>query len=136
MNISARCEYACRALVELSLLPAGGTITSGQIADRRHIPEKYLVHIMLQLKRVGLVRSVRGAQGGYHLSRPATEITLLDIVQAIDGPILHPLPVNDEWAEQLRPAWQDIGKSISSLLRGITLQDITHKASLTHMYYI
>lgn len=136
MNISARCEYACRALVELALLPTGATITSGQIADRRHIPEKYLVHIMLQLKRAGLVRSIRGAQGGFTLGRQATDITLLDIVQAIDGPILHPLPVNDEWAEQLRPAWQEVAKSLSSLLRGITLQDVAHKASLTHMYYI
>ena len=67
--------------------PSEDPLTAVQIAEKRNIPEKYLVHILLQLKRAGLVRSVRGAQGGYLLARPSSEITLFDIVQAIDGAV-------------------------------------------------
>src|SRR5690606_1023379 len=96
MNISSRCEYACRAIVELARHEhTEEPLTAVFIAERRQIPEKYLVHILLQLKRAGFVRSVRGAQGGYLLAQSADEITLLDIIQAIDGPILDPLPVDD-----------------------------------------
>ncbi|HRZ17439.1 MAG TPA: Rrf2 family transcriptional regulator, partial [Candidatus Hydrogenedentes bacterium] len=96
MNISARCEYACRAMAELALHHGdGAVITVQELANRRHIPEKYLVHILLQLKRAGLVASVRGAQGGYSLSESPDRITLLQIVAAIDGPVLTPLPVDE-----------------------------------------
>ena len=96
MNISSRCEYACRAIVELALHePAAQPYTVERIAESRHVPEKFLVHILLQLKRAGIVRSVRGARGGYLLARTPDDITLLDIVRAVDGPVLDPLPVKD-----------------------------------------
>lgn len=113
-----------------------GTITSVQIADQRHIPEKYLVHILLQLKRAGLVRSVRGAQGGYKLARAPETITLLDIVEAIDGPILSPLPVNDLMSQQMRPAWEDVASGIEQVLRETTVRQILDKSASAIMYYI
>ncbi len=137
MNISSRCEYACRAMVELAMrLESKETVTSVTIAERRHIPEKYLVHILLQLKRAGLVRSIRGAQGGYMLGRDPETILLLDIIEAIDGPVLSPLPVDDEMSNKLRPIWENVAKNIEKHLSGITLRQIMDKAALPNMYYI
>ena len=137
MNISSRCEYACRAMVELAMrLESKETVTSVTIAERRHIPEKYLVHILLQLKRAGLVRSIRGAQGGYVLGRSPESIMLLDILEAIDGPVLSPLPVDDDMSNKLRPVWEDVSRNIENLLSNISLRQILDKASLPNMYHI
>ncbi|HNR31484.1 MAG TPA: Rrf2 family transcriptional regulator [Candidatus Hydrogenedentes bacterium] len=137
MNISSRCEYACRAVIELAVhQEAQETITSVTIAEKRHIPEKYLVHILLQLKRAGIVRSVRGAQGGYMLSRPAEDISLLDIVQAIDGPVLDPLPVDDDQSDELRPTWRKVARGIEESLAAITVREIADAAGATEMYFI
>ena len=137
MNISARCEYGCRAIVELThhqheVRP----LTSVQIAELRNIPEKYLVHILLQLKRAGLVKSIRGAQGGYLLGKGPDEITLHDIVRAIDGPILDPLPVEDSADEDLEPTWLDVASRITTVLSDITVRDIIDRATKTEMYHI
>jgi len=137
MNISSRCEYACRAVVELACHEnSEAPITALQIADRRGIPEKYLVHILLQLKRAGLVKSIRGAQGGYLLARTPDEITLLDLVQAIDGPILDPLPVEDEGGADLRLSWREIAVGIESCLAAVTVRQILNRAAKGEMYYI
>lgn len=137
MNISSRCEYAARAIVELARNPrAEEPLTATYLAERRQIPEKYLVHILLQLKRAGLVRSVRGAQGGYLLGRDPEDITLFDIVQAIDGPILDPLPVDDTAGSDLRAAWRRSAKDIAEVLQRTTVRDIVDKATKADMYYI
>jgi Rrf2 family protein len=137
MNISSRCEYACRAVIELALHhEAPEPMTSQVIAERRHIPEKYLVHILLQLKRAGIVRSIRGAQGGYKLSQSAEEISLLNIVNAIDGPVLDPLPVNDVQSEELRPAWRDVARQIEELLSNTTVRQLVDNIDTANMYYI
>lgn len=137
MNISARCEYACRAAVELGLRHGAQTnMTSQDIAERRSIPEKYLVHILLQLKRAGIVRSVRGAQGGYLLARPPEEVRLLDIVEAIDGPTLDPLPVDDPDSDALKRAWEEVAERIRAVLAETTVRHLMEKASNIDMYYI
>lgn len=137
MNISSRCEYACRALLELATTAAGQQPTpSLVIAERRQIPEKYLVHILLQLKRAGLVRSLRGAQGGYVLARDAGEITLLDIVEAIDGPLFQPMPGAEPASRELLPAWTAVAGEVSAVLKSITLGAILEQASGEAMYYI
>ncbi len=137
MNISSRCEYAARAMVELARRAhLDEPVTALFIAERRNIPEKYLVHILLQLKRAGLVRSVRGAQGGYLLAQSPDEITLLDIVQAIDGPVLDPLPVDDAGGSDLRPIWREAAEGIERELRSITVRDIVDRAAKANMYYI
>lgn len=112
------------------------TVASACIAGRRQIPEKYLVHILLQLKRAGLVRSVRGAQGGYILSRGAEQITLLDIVEAIDGPVLDPIPASENGGESLSSAWKEVALRIEAVLQKFTLRQIADGASVRHMYYI
>ncbi len=137
MNISSRCEYACRAMLELAQHEASQvTVTAEAIAVQRHIPEKYLVHVLLQLKRSGLVNSVRGAQGGYLLRRPASEITLLDVVTAIDGPLLAPLPVQDEASAHLAPIWREVAAAMAAELSRTTLQDMVERTEDTHMFHI
>lgn len=111
-------------------------LTAVVIAERRHIPEKYLVHILLQLKRAGLARSVRGAQGGYLLAKSPDTITLLDIVQAIDGPILSPHPVEDQGGADLEPMWREVAEGIARVLSSVCLRDILDQSARTDMYYI
>ncbi len=137
MNISSRCEYACRAAVELGYHASSDEpLTAQTIAERRAVPEKYLVHILLQLKRAGLVRSVRGAQGGYLLAKSPEDITLLDVVTAVDGPILEPLPVDGEGSQELSHAWKSVRKGVESVLSKVTLQAILDRADTGNMYYI
>lgn len=137
MNISSRCEYACRAVVELASQGVGTEpLTAECIAERRDIPEKFLVQILLQLKRAGIVVSVRGARGGYRLARPPEEITLLDLVEAVDGPVLNPLPVQDGKCEDLKAGWRDVARQVEAVLRAITVHQLQERARKSAMYYI
>lgn len=111
-------------------------VTAVAIAERRNIPSKYLVHILILLKRAGLVRSVRGAQGGYMLCKSPEDITLLDIVEAIDGSVLDPLPVDDNAGTDLEPVWKDAALELSNVLRSYRIRDIIDNASPSDMYYI
>ncbi len=137
MNISSRCEYACRAMAELARHEnTSEPLSAVHIAAKRGIPEKYLVHILLQLKRAGLVRSVRGAQGGYLLARSPEEVTLHDIIRAIDGPVLEPLPLEDDGDRDVEPAWREVALRIGAVLDDITVRDILERANKAEMYYI
>lgn len=88
MRVSTRGDYACRALLSLTLHAADGTPTSVRdIAERTGLPQPYLEQILLALKGAGLVRSKRGVGGGYVLARDPSEIRLSEIISAVDGPI-------------------------------------------------
>lgn len=137
MNISSRCEYACRAVVELAHHEnSSEPVTALHIAESKSIPEKYLVHILLQLKRAGIVRSIRGAQGGYLLAQSPDEISLCDIVRAIDGPILDPLPVEDNGSRELASTWKRVAERIGGVLEETTVRDILDQSATGNMYYI
>jgi Rrf2 family protein len=87
MRISAKAEYACLAVIELARSGTNGTPRRvREIAEAQGIPDRYLVHILLQLKVAGIVQSARGSDGGYHLVRRAEDISVADIIQVIDGP--------------------------------------------------
>jgi Rrf2 family protein len=137
MNISSRCEYACRAVYELARgYRSGEPTTATHIAEQRGIPEKYLVHILLQLKRSGIVRSVRGAQGGYLLDRQPGEITLRDVVIAVDGPVFEPLSGGGDELPELTFAWKEVADGIEEVLAKTTFQSLLDRASPSGMYYI
>lgn len=137
MNISSRCEYGCRAAMELAYHAGDAEpVTVERIAARRHIPEKFLIHILLQLKRAGIVRSVRGARGGYLLAKPPEGVSLLDIVRAIDGPILTPLPVKDGGSSDMAPVWREVAGGVAAVLQERTLKDILERGDRSSMYYI
>ena len=88
-TVPSRIRYALRALIRLAeRVPSTGPLALHQIAGEEKIPVKYLESIFTQLRRAGIVQSVRGAEGGYLLARPPEEITILEILQAVEGPVL------------------------------------------------
>src|ERR1700689_1539587 len=87
MRLSARADYALRAAIELAAAGTGH-VTADQLARAQQIPGKFLETILTQLRRAGLIRSQRGPDGGFWLARPAAEISLADIIRAIDGQLL------------------------------------------------
>ena len=137
MNLSSRCDYAVRAVVELGRR-AGveKPCTATTIADEQNIPEKYLVHILLQLKRAGIVRSIRGAQGGYLLERPPGAVNLLDVVTAVEGPVLDPPPGNDTASDEVVMAWKKVARGLSEALEAVSIQSILDDAAKPDMYFI
>ena len=87
MRLSARADYALRAAIELAAA-SSGHVTADQLARAQQIPGKFLETILTQLRRAGLIRSQRGPDGGFWLARPAAEISLAEIIRAIDGQLL------------------------------------------------
>jgi Rrf2 family protein len=86
MNLSAKTEYACLAMLQLAVdFESGEPVQIRHIADQNGIPARFLVQILLQLKGAGLVASTRGAAGGYRLARPPREISLGDVIEVIEG---------------------------------------------------
>src|SRR5262245_41556822 len=87
MKLSSKGEYGLLAMIDLALHVERGPVQSFQIAQRHDIQKQYLAQLLLILKKAGLIESSRGRQGGYQLARPTPEITLLDIITALEGPI-------------------------------------------------
>ena len=85
MRVSAKVDYALRAMLELAA--ADGLVKAERIASAQGIPQKFLENILLELRRSELVTSQRGVEGGYALGRPAGEITVADVIRAVEGPI-------------------------------------------------
>lgn len=88
MELSRQADYAIRAMMDLAEIPDGELSQTREIARRQQIPEKYLPTIIRTLARAGLIRTLRGSHGGIALAMPAAKITLRDVVEAIDGPVL------------------------------------------------
>lgn len=137
MNISGRCDYACRAMLELAVRRDTGAPVSAQvIAEQRAIPEKYLTHILLQLKRSNLVHSMRGAQGGYMLTLPPNRISLLQIIESIDGPLMTPVKQENVEYHELDLVWETLAGQIGAVLAGYTLDKMLETTSKNNMFHI
>jgi Rrf2 family protein len=95
MKTTAAARYALRALAHLGALDGNPTVTSHDIARAHGIPEKFLLKVLKHLATAGLLHSNKGPHGGYRLARPAKSITLLEIVEAVDGPVRGVAPVVD-----------------------------------------
>ena len=137
MKVSTRGDYASRALLSLALHGAESTPTSVRdIADRTGLPQPYLEQILLALKGAGLVRSKRGVGGGYVLARLAEEITLAQIVSAVDGPIVagdfgepHTGGACDHEGQcVLLAVWAEVGERMRTHLQSFTLADMVDQA--------
>ena len=132
MRVSAKVDYALRAMVELAVAPPGLT-TAEQLASAQRIPPKFLESILSQLRSAGLVASQRGAVGGYQLARPAEEISVADVIRELEGPIAtvrgeRPDDLEYEGAaEGLRDVWLDLRTQIRGVLEQTTLADLVHK---------
>jgi Rrf2 family iron-sulfur cluster assembly transcriptional regulator len=137
VKVSTRGDYASRALLSLALHADIPTPTSVRdIAERTGLPQPYLEQILLALKGAGLVRSKRGVGGGYVLARRPEEITLGDIVSAVDGPIVagdFGVPHQDGACDHegqcvLLAIWAEVGEHMRRHLDGSTLADIAAMA--------
>ena len=125
VKVSAKSDYAVRALLELA--QAGdGPVKGEQLAQSQDIPLKFLENILGDLRHAGLVRSQRGAEGGYWLARPADEITLAEIIRAVEGPLANVRGVRPDAityqgaAEPLKDVWIAVRASLRSVLEAVT----------------
>lgn len=129
MRVSAKVDYALRACAELAA--AGeGPIKGERLAQAQEIPLKFLENILLDLKHAGLVQSQRGAEGGYWLSQPPEEISLADVIRAVEGPIANVRGLRAEQVEYggpaapLREVWVAVRANLRSVLETVTLADL------------
>jgi Rrf2 family protein len=130
VRISVKVDYAVRAMVQLAAVSSEEPVKADTIARAQDIPLKFLLGILSDLKRAHLLRSQRGAEGGYWLARPAEEISLADVIRAIDGPLAN---VHDTSlaalaypgpAEHLREVWMAVRTSLRSVLEVVSLADL------------
>lgn len=142
MNLSAKTEYACLAMLELAARHhAREPVRIKDIADRHGIPSRFLVQILLQLKSAGFASSTRGASGGYQLAREPADISLADIIEAVEGPLTpRRTPAEDSTPTTriLHETWEEIADIERRMLQDLTLADLTEKlrTKAERMYYI
>jgi Rrf2 family protein len=133
MRLSARVDYALRAVAELAVAaaaPSRTVLTAEQVARAQEIPPKFLESILLQLRRAGVVQAQRGPDGGYWLARPAEEINLAEIIRVIDGPLAHVRGHRPEdlgyhgAAAALQEVWIALRASEREILESVSVADV------------
>lgn len=145
MELSCKNEYALSALIELAAHYGNGEpLQIRQISAQQQIPDRYLEQLLATLRRCGLVRSQRGAKGGYVLSREPWKINLLEVMNCLEGSDSQPnesdaIPKTAEGAV-IREVWKEAHQAANSVLQRYTLQDLCEKRNarrqLDIMYYI
>jgi Rrf2 family protein len=135
MQITRQADYALRAIYYLAKIGPGSRASTSQIAKEQHIPPSFLAKIISQLSVAGLLHTSRGARGGVMLARDVEDITMLDVVEAIDGPIMLNECVEDghgcDFEEDcpMRVMWVDIQNDIVSRLKGTTFSDLAKQTA-------
>ena len=129
VRISAKSDYAVRAATELAAA-GGGPVKGEALASAQDIPQKFLENILGDLRQAGIVRSQRGAEGGYWLARPAAEVTVADVIRAVDGPLASVRGQRPEdvvyagHASSLQTVWVAVRASVRSVTEHVTLADL------------
>ncbi|MBD8058126.1 Rrf2 family transcriptional regulator [Cellulomonas sp. JH27-2] len=130
MRVSAKADYAVRACAELAASPHGDAVAADVLAAGQGLPVSFVERILGDLRRAGVVASVRGRSGGYRLARPADEITLAEVIRAVDGPLV---TVRDERppslayegsAAALLDVWVALRVSVRGVLDEVTLASL------------
>ena len=139
MRMSAKAEYAVRAMTHLASLSPGVLVKTDDLAKAQGIPAQFLVDILSDLRADRLVRSHRGREGGYTLARPADQISIADVLRCIDGPLasvrdigLGDLPYSGPTVA-LTDVWRALRASMRSVLEGTTLADVAGGALPAHV---
>lgn len=132
MKLTTRGHYSVKALLDLSLQPNYGPTSVKAIAQRQDLPAPYLEKLLIELRRSGLVESVRGSQGGYRLARSPAQISLGQILEAV-GETIDPLPKHSPEAEQAEDwvtftLWHRLHQKLKEALYSITLEDLYYDA--------
>ena len=134
MRVSAKVDYALRALAELAAAEPGKPVTAETLATAQEIPPKFLENILLELRRAQIVASRRGVEGGYWLARPAAEVSLADVVRAVEGPIATVRGARPEEASYTGPAralrdvWIELRASMRGVLEETSLADLVERS--------
>jgi Rrf2 family protein len=130
MRVTAKADYAVRAMVELAYAEQGSPRKMDEVAKAQDIPISFLENILTQLKSAGVVRSQRGPEGGYWLARPAAETTLAQIIRAVDGPLVGVRGQRPEEvvyqgaAEPLAKVWIALRANLRAVLELVTVADV------------
>ena len=149
MRLSTKGQYGLRAVVDLADRYGQGPIPLNTVAQREEISERYLEQLMSQLRKAGIVVSIRGAQGGYQLARPPEEITIAEVIEILEGPIV---PVDclasDDGCSRsticaTQGLWKRLADAMQEVLGSTTLADlveenqrIRRQSQDGYMYYI
>jgi Rrf2 family transcriptional regulator, cysteine metabolism repressor len=130
MRISAKGEYAIKAVLDLAVHHGRGLISIQEIAGRQHIPQRYLEQVLLALKRAGFLASRRGAAGGYHLSRAPEELSVGDVLRAVEGADAPFEPVSRPGRDghDLAELWDDIAEAVSGVVDRLTFGVLADRA--------
>jgi Rrf2 family protein len=134
MRVSAKVDYALRALLELAAAPPG-PVKGERLAKAQDIPPKFLENILTELRHAEIVASQRGVDGGYRLAKPAAEISVADVVRALEGPIASVRGVRPEEVEyagparSLQPLWIELRASMRDVLEQTTLADLVARSA-------
>jgi Rrf2 family protein len=130
LRITSAADYAIRAMIHLACLPDGGHALRDDIAQAERIPSSFMAKILRSLVRAQLLRSSRGVNGGFALARPASEIHMLEIVEAVEGPLHLTLCAGDrDGCEQAvgcpaAPVWEAVQENMKAILRNTTLETL------------
>ena len=130
MRISAKADYAVRAMLELATSPDVTPVKGTKLAEAQSIPLQFLEHILLDLKRAGLVKTKRGARGGYWLAQPAGSVSVADIIRSVEGPLayIQDLPPEETHyegsAEHLRDVWIAVRQTLREVLEQVSLEQL------------
>ncbi len=144
MNITTKSKYAVRALVELARRSSDVPVPLTVLAEARGIPSQFLEQLFAALRRAGILQSFRGVHGGFSFNRPPDQITVLDIVEILDGPIEPAVCTSDDACDKravcsVGDVWVQAKLSVEEVLSGVTIQELALRESSLHgasMYYI
>jgi Rrf2 family protein len=143
VRTTAKADYAVRAAVELAAVGKGEPVKAEHIAEAQSIPLNFLENILAELRRAGIVESRRGAAGGYLLAKPPEEVSLADVIRAVEGPLANVRGISPDaleyegTAERLRDVWVALRASVRAVLEQVTVADVAkgdlppHVAELT-----
>lgn len=130
--ITSKSPYAVRALSELARRGGSAPVPIGELARTREIPVQFLEGLFATLRRAGILQSQRGVKGGYSFARPPSEVTLLEVVELLEGEL-------GADAAESGPIWTDAADAVRSVLSGTTIADVAEREardSTAPMYYI
>jgi Rrf2 family cysteine metabolism transcriptional repressor len=148
VRLSAKGEYAIKALLDLALHDQEGLQPIQAIAARQAIPQRYLEQVLLQCKRAGFLESRRGSAGGYRLSRPGDQVTVGAVLRVVEGAVVGAEPArrgerhaHAECAGDLSDLWREVAEAVSAVVDRITLEDLRRRveerrSSASPMYHI
>jgi Rrf2 family protein len=133
MRISAKADYAVRAVAELAAAPEGHPVKGEQLGTSQQIPKKFLENILSELRHAGIVSSQRGADGGYWLARPASQVSIADVIRAVEGPLATVRGVRPEEleyagaAEPLQEVWIGVRANLRAVLEAVTAEHLAKR---------